>query len=111
MSTEFDAYRKSLEKGMLDFMEHGDYVKSNVDECLRILDSFYASVREAGSKEAAMLLVKEAVEALNKLNSRCSDSLIETGQREDICMAIMSACAEFGFNDEGDDVTEEWREW
>ena len=49
--------------------------------------------------------------ALNSLNARCGGTLIETDQREDICEFIIRAGCLAGFNGEGEDGTEAWRDW
>ena len=48
---------------------------------------------------------------MNELNHRTGHDLIETDQREEICAFIIKAGAIMGFNAEGQDVTDQWREW
>ena len=57
-----------------------------------------------------MATVKDTILALNALNETCEHSLIETDQREEICDLIIKAALSVGVGN-GDDITEEWRDW
>jgi hypothetical protein len=48
--------------------------------------------------------------ALNALNARCHDHLIETDQREHLCALIGQAAIARGVGS-GQDLTAEWRAW
>lgn len=115
--------KDSILEGMLDYMEGDEdedegfdpgYTKSHVEKCGAILDAFLSSVfspSAKGSSDAIMASVKTAVLALNDLNDECDGSLIETGQREEICELIISSATRAGLESEEYDITEEWREW
>ncbi len=101
------------------------YVQANIDSCAEILDSFLEALTEAVEghdldddeddggelNEQITEAVKTVVQALNVLNEQCDGSLIETDQREQLCDLIITAASEAGLDTEGQDITEEWREW
>lgn len=105
--------KKSLITEMLEYMEDGDvdYTKSDVGEYNRILEEYFKSMSRAENRVTAMQCVKSTVMELNQLNEKAGEDLIETDQREDICEFIIMTGTLFGFNQEDEDVTEEWREW
>lgn len=88
-----------------------DYSEADIGQCGAILDAYLAKVRTAREGDVAFVMaaVEEAVVALNELSERC-ESLIETEQREQICELIRHSAAAVGVGD-GEDLTEEWREW
>jgi hypothetical protein len=101
------------------------YVQANIDSCGEILDSFLEALTEAveahdlendeddgqALNDAIAEAVKTVVQALNVLNEQCEGGLIETDQREQLCDLIITAASEAGLDTEGQDITEEWREW
>jgi hypothetical protein len=111
-----ETIRQRLRADMVDFMV-GDgvspardcgYTQNDIDECMAIVDAYLKALR--GIAVARILpLVRDTVQKLNVLNARC-ESLIETGQREDLCEIIQVAARNAGLDIE-DDITEEWREW
>ena len=108
--------RRSLARvtsGMLSFMDSGtvSYSEDDIDRCRAILVSHAEALEQAKDRTAALELVKATVKQLNTLNENAGQDLIETDQREEICGFIIKAGAIMGFNSEGEDVTEEWREW
>ena len=124
-----ESHERSLEKihedlleGMRDFMrdslEEGEseddfyYTEEDIQKCKTILDSFLARVSSTphGDTDSVMATVKDTVLALNALNETCEHSLIETDQREEICDLIIKAALSVGVGN-GDDITEEWRDW
>lgn len=116
---QLEKLKVNLLEGMREYMtdviadgDESDYSESDIGKCASILDSFLAEVQSTdhGNTEVVMGSVKEAVLALNELNESCGDSLIETDQREQICELIIQAAAAAGVGD-GEDITEEWREW
>ncbi|MGH8028893.1 MAG: hypothetical protein ACREO3_03060, partial [Arenimonas sp.] len=83
--------RNSVLAGMREYLAMqldggGDagYTGADIGDCGRILDSYLTRVAAAteGDEEAVRGAVQEAVQALNELNTRCNDCLIETDQRE-----------------------------
>jgi hypothetical protein len=102
-----------LTGGMLSYMESGEasYSDEDIDKCRDILTAHAKALEQVKDRAAALDLVKSTVFQLNKLNQDAGEDLIETDQREEMCGFIIKAGAIMGFNSEGEDVTEEWREW
>lgn len=129
-SPELLRLKHELLDGMASYMEFGGaedaddpeydaefdagYVQEDIDQCGVILDTLFDAVAHASGedKEAAiMAAVKEAVLELNELNEKSDGGLIETGQREQLCELITLAAQEAGLDTNGQDITEDWREW
>lgn len=113
---ELKNIKKNLIEGMIEYMEDdedGDveYTKAQVNECDTILQDYLKSLQSSASKESTLICVKETVLKLNDLNANAGHELIETDQRESICEYIIRATSILGFNEDDEDVTEEWREW
>jgi len=98
---------------MLSYMDCGSqhYEEEDIDRCRDILLAHADQLDQAGSRDDALAVVKSTVISLNELNESAGQDLIETDQREEICEFIIRAGAIQGFNDDGEDVTVEWREW
>ncbi|MGJ7903282.1 hypothetical protein [Lysobacter sp. 1R34A] len=106
-----DGMRSYMEELKEDGSDAG-YTARDIDDCERIIDRFLDIVASAaGDNARASGAVKDAVLALNALNTRCGYSLIETDQRESLCELIIGAAAAAGVGSGQDDITEEWREW
>jgi hypothetical protein len=105
---------KSIQYGMLDFIEGDDdpdYTSTDVTTCITLLLEFMTEIEyETQTKESVKNHVRDLVLALNDLNAKCDDCLIETDEREEICefifKVIANANVEFAL-----DITEEWRNW
>ena len=112
-NAELKTLKEWIIQGMMEFMDVADvnYEKVDVEECGRILDEHVDTISKAEDRDSAMECVKATVLKLNELNEKTGHELIETDQREDICAHIIRAGALLGFNEEEEDVTEEWREW
>ncbi|HEY0587341.1 MAG TPA: hypothetical protein VGD52_14495 [Pseudoduganella sp.] len=105
--------KDSILEGMRDYvadMEEPYYTLEKVAECGRILDDFLAAMARTQGDAAIMAEVEKTVLALNELNDACGGSLIETGQREDLCDLIERAANQAGLATD-EDITEQWREW
>ncbi|MCY0970013.1 hypothetical protein [Chryseobacterium wangxinyae] len=102
-----------LEKSMLEYMENTkpSYTKIDVEECVKILNSYISEISNSKSKDEGMEIVKTTVEKLNKLNEKCDFELIETSEREQIAEIIIIESNKKGYNKPEEDITEEWREW
>jgi hypothetical protein len=102
-----------LTGGMFSYMDGGtvSYSEDDIDRCRAILVSHAEALEKSKDRAAALEVVKSTVVQLNKLNQDAGQDLIETDQREEICGFIIKAGVIMGFNSEGEDVTEEWREW
>jgi hypothetical protein len=98
--------------GILDSGGETNYTGADIGECGRILDRYLDEVAGAarGDEEAVTAAVREAVLALNALNARCHDHLIETDQREHLCALIGQAAMARGVGS-GQDLTAQWRDW
>jgi hypothetical protein len=105
----------NMRRYLADILDGGGdpgYTGADVGECGRILDAYLASIADAarGDREAVLAGVQAAVLALNDLNARCNDALIETDQREQLCELIARGAATAGVG-AGEDLTEAWRAW
>jgi hypothetical protein len=109
------------------------YTQADIDRCAEILDTLLEALTTASEAyasspahddedeadgeetelrdESIMQAVKEAVLDLNALNEACEGGLIETDQREQLCDLIITAATQAGLDTDGQDITEEWREW
>jgi hypothetical protein len=112
------AVRARLQAGMIGYLEDEDdddddgdapYTRADIDECMRIVDTYLVEVRRT-APTGLLPLVRDAVLRLNALNDRCEGALIETDQREDLCQILLVAARSAGMKEQGD-VTEPWREW
>ncbi len=107
---------KVIQYDMLDYIEgdeesESDYTAQDVTLCITTLLEFMSSMEsEVQTVEGAKAHIETLVLSLNSLNHQCGDCLIETEQREDICLFIQKAISAANVELDGD-VTEEWREW
>lgn len=117
---EFVVLKGQILDGMADFIESADddddadYTTHEVDQCAVILEQYLEEVLSPsvyGQSRKIMGSVKAAVLKLNELNDACNQSLIETGQREQICDLIISSAMQAGLKTDEHDITEAWREW
>lgn len=111
--TEIREPLASLKSQMIDYIEFGqpDYSEKDVEKCIQLLNTFLSDMANSESKETGMKIAKDLILKLNDLNEACNGTLIETDQREQICAIIISAGHLKGYNEEDEDITEEWREW
>lgn len=87
------------------------YTQKHIDRCDAILTKYLAAIGKGKqTPQTIMTSVKTAVVALNALNDRCDETLIETAQREMLCELIQRAAKDAGLKTK-EDITEEWREW
>ena len=106
-------YRSWVEDG------EGSYNESHIQKCAELLDGYAASLASIDAPTGAkrdkkiMAAVTKVVLALNKLNEKTDYELLETDERESICMLITDAAVQAGLTElpEDDDVTGEWREF
>lgn len=105
---------KSIQYDMLDFIEGEDvpdYTAADVTACITLLLEFMTEIEdETQTQESVRNHVRELVLALNDLNAKCDECLIETDQREDICQFISKVITNANVEFSGD-ITEEWRHW
>lgn len=106
-------YRSWAEDG------EGGYTEKHIQKCADLLDAYAAELSAidapAGAKrdKKIMAAVKKVVIALNKLNAKTDYEMLETDERDNICVLIQDAAVEAGLSvlPEDDDVTGEWREF
>lgn len=110
---DFIAAKDTLLLGVREYLAEADanYGEDEVVDCGRIVDRYLEAVGNAPDQATAREAVRTSVLALNALNDRCDGQLIETDQREQLCVIIIGASALPGFNGPDEDVTGEWREW
>ena len=102
---------------MLEFMqecgEDAEFSVADVENCRTILKNYIYTLDTLTDPDddRIMDVVRQTVLALNELNERTDYALIETMEREAICMLVQDAAEECGLQAELDDVTEAWREW
>ncbi|MBU2883922.1 hypothetical protein KO525_12075 [Psychrosphaera sp. B3R10] len=105
---------RNIQYGLMDYIEGDDdpdYNVEDVDACIKLLIDFHHLVQSKGRNlDEALVLVRDLVLALNDLNLKCDECLIETDQREQICEFIFRVLDDANILFDGD-VTEEWRAW
>ncbi|MEN9640767.1 MAG: hypothetical protein RLZZ262_2636 [Bacteroidota bacterium] len=104
---------EALKTSMISYMETAgpDYTEQDVDKCVEILNEYIEKMVKTKSKQDGLNIVKSTVLELNKLNKKCGEQLIETGEREQIAEIIILTGHKKGYNSIDEDITEEWREW
>lgn len=102
-----------LKQSMLEYIEiaQPSYTKTDVEECVNILNKYRSDLANSTSKDEGMKIVQNTVEGLNKLNEKCDFELIETSEREQIAEIIISESVKKGYSKADEDITEDWREW
>ena len=97
---------------VLDSGGEPGYTGADIGECGRILDACLDSIAAAahGAEAAVTAAVRDATLALNDLNARCNNHLIETDQREHLCALLGQAAIARGVGS-GVDLTAAWRAW
>src|ERR1017187_709240 len=93
------------------------YTDESCARCAAVFDRLIANlgkVGELGPEEAKIELFKEAVEAFNSLSEE-DESLIETGEREDLCemcnVVVLAAGIDPKLYGHGEGPASEWRTW
>jgi hypothetical protein len=122
------AQKQQIIEEMVSYMKYGDaddetdeaydpefepgYTQAHINECDSILTDFLGSVNAHFGADTLVLInnVKTVVLALNQLNEKCEQAIIETMERDDICALIDKALKQAGLN-LNYDVTEQWREF
>lgn len=108
----FKRWREAFDNGL------EQYTEENCKKAQDIFDTLIAELIAQGenSTESQKIeLFRKAIVATNKLNDECDGSLIETGEREDLCELtdiITRACnldpSKYGG---GEGLATEWRDW
>jgi hypothetical protein len=111
-SYPFVGWRASYEEGL------EQYTEENCEAAKRIMDTLLSDLIALGEdarEEDKMHKFQVAVEALNTLNDETDGSLIETGEREELC-DLFCVVAEKADIDpkkygDGEGPASEWRDW
>ncbi|TDO77617.1 hypothetical protein EV143_104384 [Flavobacterium chryseum] len=102
-----------------NFFEYGmeQYTEENCNAAKNIFDNLITELIELGengNKKDKEKCFELAVKSLNKLNEK-EESIIETGEREDLCELIDQITIASGLNPEeyakGEGISDLWREW
>lgn len=93
------------------------YTEASCTAFAEVFDKLIArlvNLGEHATEQAKLDVIKGAVEELNALNDE-DDSLIETGEREELCELVnlvASACSlDPGRYGDGEGPASEWRKW
>ncbi|WP_426329172.1 hypothetical protein [Pedobacter sp. R-06] len=102
-----------LKTSMISYLQTAkpSYTMDDINSCETILKQYLADMLTSKNKKAGMKIVKKTILTLNKLNSKTQETLIETGEREQIAEIIILAASRKGYNSVDEDITEEWRQW
>ena len=94
------------------------YTPEICDNAQQIMDNLLERLIRLGEKApepAKVGLFKVAVESLNELNDETGGSLIETGEREELCELFDNISVSAGLNPndyaDGAGIADEWRDW
>jgi len=102
-----------LKTSMISYLQTAQppYTIDDINSCETILKQYLADMLISKNKKAGMKIVKKTILTLNKLNSKTQETLIETGEREQIAEIVILAASRKGYNSVDEDITEEWRQW
>ncbi|HEY9046381.1 MAG TPA: hypothetical protein VIN08_10820 [Ohtaekwangia sp.] len=108
----FDRWLEAYDQGL------DQYTDENCDRAKIILDNLIEkliSLEETASLPDKVDVFREAVLQLNFLNDEIDGSLIETGEREDLCKLFDEIALAAGLNPSeyggGEGIASEWRDW
>ncbi|MBJ7898319.1 MAG: hypothetical protein GC158_00040 [Cyanobacteria bacterium RI_101] len=94
------------------------YTEENCDAAKKILDTLISDLvllGEAVSEAEKIQKFQVAVQALNRLNDETDGSLIETGEREELCELFNLIAVKAGIDPsqygDGEGPASEWRDW
>ena len=111
-SYPFDSWRASFEHGL------DQYTEENCEAAKRIVDTLLSNLTDLGEdarEEDKMQKFQAAVESLNTLNDETDGSLIETGEREELCELFNVIAVKAGIDPskygDGEGPASEWRDW
>jgi len=108
----FDTWKTYVEDGL------DQYTEENCEAAKRIFDNLLSdlvTLGEEAREEDKLQKFQVAVEALNTLNDETDGSLIETGEREELCeffniIAVKARIDPSKYGD-GEGPASEWRDW
>ena len=97
----------------------GGYTEKHIRKCANLLDAYAKTLASLGTPvgpkrdKQIMTVVKHLVLDLNKLNAKTAYEMLETDERDNICVLVTEAAVQAGLTEtpEDGDVTGEWREF
>lgn len=111
-SYPFDGWRAAYEEGL------EQYTEENCAAAKRILDTLLSdlvSLGEEAREEDKMQKFQVAIEALNTLDDKTDNSLIESDERDELCELFCVVAEKAGINPskygDGEGPASEWRNW
>lgn len=89
------------------------YTEKDIKQLEKILLSYLSELKslQANDDSEIKRIVQKTVLAINELSESTDHRMIETDEREDICVLINDAAVAAGYSIPDADLTEEWREW
>ena len=103
---------------MTEFMgedEDCGFTKKDIEKCESLILKYLLALEQitTPTNKEIMKHVKSLVLALNKLNEKTDYAMLETDERESICVLVQDFAVACGLAEipEDDDVTGEWREF
>ena len=103
----------------LDEDGEADFSEKHIEKCADLMRKYGNTLsgltepQGASRDKKIMAAVKKLTLALNKLNEKTDYAMLETDERENICVLVQDFAVACGLTDipEDDDVTGEWREF
>ncbi len=102
---------EQLREGLLEMEPDASFDVADVDQLDKVLRSYLTHIEHTDTKQEALSLVEQTVEAINTLNESADEEMIETMERESIAEIINTVCHLKGYCEKDEDLTEEYREW
>lgn len=107
--SEIEAIKNNLVEFQTEIGEYDD-TKKSIEEFSKVSYTFYNSAMSSVNEEELLNHIKVYVLKINKINEAAGFGLIETMEREEIYLFIVSVYTKLGYEFDYD-VTEEYREW
>lgn len=108
----FDKWHEAYNNGL------DQYTDENCERATIIMDNLIdklISLEESALENEKIELFREAVEMLNVLNRENDECLIETEERQDLCLLFDKIASAAGLEPKkyggGDGIASEWRDW
>ena len=108
----FGKWREMVDDGL------DQYTEENCNRAKSIFDELIGDLIKTGEnapEKEKVALFEKAVLALNDLNDEIDGSLIETGEREELCELIDQITVASGLDPadfgDGAGIADEWRDW
>lgn len=85
--------------------------QNDIEECITYLNAYIITILSSKTVDEGHFALKMTVIALNNLNERCENNLIENHAGKQIISLINIASQQMRYSPPDEDLTEEWREW